>query len=37
LAKVASLLDDPVLIKQIDKKVVEEYFFDQARRLDILK
>ena len=36
LVKVTAFLDDPVLIKQIDKKAVEEYFFNQARELSIL-
>ena len=35
LMKVATFLDDPVLIKHIDKKAVEEYFFSQAKQLDI--
>ncbi|MCL1874773.1 MAG: nucleotidyl transferase AbiEii/AbiGii toxin family protein [Synergistaceae bacterium] len=36
LVKVSAFLDDPILIKQIDKKIVEEYFLNQARQLSIL-
>ena len=36
LVKVTSFLDDPVLIKKIDKKAVEEYFLNQARQLNTL-
>jgi predicted nucleotidyltransferase component of viral defense system len=35
LVKVTTFLDDPISIKKIDKKAVEEYFLDQARQLDI--
>jgi predicted nucleotidyltransferase component of viral defense system len=37
LVKVTAFLDDPILIKQIDKKEVENYFLSQARLLDITK
>ena len=36
LVKVTAFLDDPILIKQIDQKAVEEYFFHQARELKIV-
>jgi predicted nucleotidyltransferase component of viral defense system len=36
LVKVSAFLDDPILIKQIDKKAVEDYFLNQARQLNTL-
>ena len=36
LVKVTAFFDDPILIKQIDKKAVEDYFLNQARQLSII-
>ena len=36
LVKVTAFSDDPILIKQVDKKAVEEYFLNQARQLNVL-
>lgn len=37
LVKVTTFLDDPILIKKIDRKLVEDYFLAQAKELEILK
>jgi predicted nucleotidyltransferase component of viral defense system len=36
LVKVTTFIDDPILIRQIDKKAVEEYFLNQARQLNTI-
>lgn len=36
LVKVTTFLDDPILLKDIDKGAVEEYFLQLARGLDIV-
>ena len=37
LTKVCSFLDDPILIIDIDRKKIEGYFLDIAKKIDMLK
>jgi len=37
LLKVSTVLDDPILIKEIDKSSIEKYFLSLAKKLDVLK
>ena len=37
LVKVTTFLDDPILLKNVDRKVVEDYFLRLAKELDIVR
>lgn len=37
LVRVTTFLDDPILLKEIDRKSIEDYFLRQAKELDIIR